>query len=186
MKTTVTRLYDRYQDAAAAVNALMEAGFPAEDVSLVVNNAGNPHLTVTTPVADAPDAAGAGAGAGALLGGGAGLLAGLGLMAIPGLGPVVAAGWLAATAAGAVAGAAAGAAAGGIVDALTASGVNEEHANVYAESLRRGGALVTARAEEDRVGPVEAVLDRFSPVDPDERGRSYRESGWSRFDANLD
>ena len=87
-----------------------------------------------------------GAGIGGALGGGAGLLAGLGLLAIPGLGPVVAAGWLASTAVGA----AAGAAAGGIVGALVDAGEPEEHANVYSESVRRGGTLVTARvADQD-------------------------------------
>jgi hypothetical protein len=66
-------------------------------------------------------------------------------MAIPGVGPVVAAGWLAATTLGAVTGAVACGAAGGLIGALTDSGVPEEHAHVYAEGVRRGGTLVTAR-----------------------------------------
>ena len=77
------------------------------------------------------------------MGGTAGLPAGLGLLAIPGLGPVVAAGWLAATAVGA----AAGAATGGIVGALTEAGVSEEEAHSYAEGVRRGGTLVSARVQ---------------------------------------
>lgn len=188
MKVTITRLYQRYEDAAAAVNGLMDAGIPSEDISLVVNNAGNTQLTEGRPVVDprtddpTGEAAGAGAGAGALLGGGAGLLAGLGLLAIPGLGPVVAAGWLASTAAGAVAGAAAGAAAGGIIGALTESGVTEEHANVMAEGVRRGGSLVTVRVEEERVAATGPLLDRYGPSDPDALGRRYREAGWTRFD----
>ena len=78
------------------------------------------------------------------MGGTAGLPAGLGLLAIPGLGPVVAAGWLAATAVGA----AAGAATGGIVGALTEAGVSEEEAHSYAEGVRRGGTLVSARVAD--------------------------------------
>ena len=74
----------------------------------------------------------------------AGLLAGLGLLAIPGLGPVVAAGWLAATAVGA----AAGAATGGVVGALTEAGVSREDADSYAEGVRRGGTLVSARVAD--------------------------------------
>jgi hypothetical protein len=64
--------------------------------------------------------------------------------AIPGLGPVVAAGWLTATAVGA----AAGAATGGIVGALTEAGVSKDDASLYAEGVRRGGTLVSARVPE--------------------------------------
>src|SRR5439155_20856442 len=90
---------------------------------------------------DAATAAGTGASIGTVVGGGAGLLAGLGMLEIPGIGPVVAAGWLVSTAAGA----AAGAAAGGLIGSLTGAGVSKEHAHIYAEGVRRGGSLVTAR-----------------------------------------
>ena len=65
-------------------------------------------------------------------------------MAIPGVGPVVAAGWLVAT----LAGAAAGAATGGILGALTQAGISNDDAQVYAEGLRRGGAVVSARVND--------------------------------------
>src|SRR6185437_13482826 len=99
----------------------------------------------------AASGAGTGATTGAVLGGGAGLLAGLGMLAIPGVGPVVAAGWLVATLAGAGAGAAVGAAAGGLVGSLTAAGVPEREAHVYAEGVRRGSSLVTVRAGPDSI-----------------------------------
>ena len=67
-----------------------------------------------------------------------------GLMAIPGVGPVVAAGWLVAT----LTGAAAVGTAGGIVGALSQAGFSPEDADVYAESIRRGGALVSVKVEE--------------------------------------
>ncbi|WP_022716829.1 hypothetical protein, partial [Rhizobium mongolense] len=118
--------------------------------------------------------------------GAGGLLAGLGLLAIPGVGPVVAAGWLAATAAGAAAGAVAGGVTGGLIGALTSSGVSEEDAHLYAEGVRRGGTLVTARVEEGRVAEAEAILQRSNWVDPTERRRAYMEEGWTRFDDSLD
>ena len=90
---------------------------------------------------DRAEAAGTGAAIGAAAGGAAGLLTGLGLMAIPGVGPVVAAGWLVAT----LAGAAAGGVTGGAVGALTEAGISKDEADVYAEGLRRGGAVVSAR-----------------------------------------
>lgn len=191
MTTTVSRLYDSHDAAANAVTALVDAGVPRDDISLVASNAeGNAEGTgdqrTIVETGEASGGAGTGAGIGGVIGGGAGLLAGLGMLAIPGLGPVVAAGWLASTAAGAVAGVAAGAVTGGIIGALTNAGVSEEHAHVYAEGIRRGGALVTARIEENQTDAVNAVLDRYGAVDPDARGRSYREAGWERFDERAD
>jgi|JI10StandDraft_1071094.scaffolds.fasta_scaffold24456_5 hypothetical protein len=186
MKTTISRLYDSYDDAARAVNGLVDAGVPHEDISIVANNADGRTVPTVVETTEAGTGAGTGAGIGGLLGGGAGLLAGLGMLAIPGLGPVVAAGWLAATAAGAVAGVAAGAVTGGIVGALTNAGVSEDHAHVYAEGVRRGGALVTARVDDERLTVANAVLDRHGAIDPDARGRAYRDSGWSRFDERAD
>ena len=110
MTQVVTALYDSYDSAVAAVNALEDAGFPHSEISIVSNNDDDryPRDDRTKTAEDA----GKGAGIGAAIGGVGGLLTGLGLMAIPGVGPVVAAGWLAATAAGAATGAVVGGAAG--------------------------------------------------------------------------
>lgn len=179
---TVTGLFDDYTDASAAVSALESAGVASKDISIISNNADNRHANTS----NAAEGAGTGAGIGAAVGGAGGLLTGLGLMAIPGVGPVVAAGWLAATAAGAVAGAVAGGATGGIFGAMTNSGVSEEDAHVYAEGVRRGGSLVTAKVDEALVPEAEAILKRSSWVDPAERRASYGEHGWTRFNDTLD
>jgi hypothetical protein len=121
--------------------------------------------------------AGTGAGVGATIGGAAGLLAGLGLLAIPGLGPVVAAGWLASTALGALA----GGTIGGVIGALSQAGVKDEDAQLYAEGLRRGGSLVSARIPGGDRSRVESILSR-SAVNLTERAAAYRKTGWSRFD----
>ena len=142
MTTTVTGLYDRYDNAQRAVDALEAAGIPSSSISVVANNGDDYHKT------KAADDAGAGAGIGAAVGGVGGLLTGLGIMAIPGVGPVVAAGWLAATAVGAVGGAVVGGAAGGIVGAMTKEGIPEADAHVYAEGVRRGGTLLTAKVDD--------------------------------------
>lgn len=107
-------------------------------------------------------------------------------MAIPGVGPVVAAGWLAATAAGTAAGAVAGGATGGIIGAMTNSGVSNEDANFYAEGVRRGGSLVTARVQDALVPEAEAILKRSNWVDPAARRAAYTKEGWTRFDETLD
>ena len=107
----------------------------------------------------------------------AGLLAGLGLLAIPGLRPVVAAGWLAATAVGA----AAGAATGGIVGALTEAGVSAEDAHSYAEGVRRGGTLVSARVADTDRSRVDSILNE-SAVDLRDRSAAWQKAGWKSFD----
>jgi hypothetical protein len=171
---TVCRVYDSYAQARAAVDAVQGAGVPAADVSIVANK------YVSAEHADVDEVSGGakGAGIGGALGGGAGLLAGLGLLAIPGLGPVVAAGWLASTAVGA----AAGAATGGIVGALVDAGVDREHADVYSESVRRGGTMVTVRTRDEDAGRVAALLESHKPIDPVVRGAEYRKTGWQTFD----
>ena len=190
---TISRLYDNYDAAARAVAELERAGIPHSDISIIANNADGWYDRDRTAsrtagkvdrdldgVDDRAEGAAAGAGIGAAVGGVAGLLAGLGLLAIPGIGPVVAAGWLASTALVA----AAGGAVGGLVGALTQAGVSEEDAHVYAEGVRRGGTLVTARVPETDRQRYEAILDR-SAVDIRERAKLYEEGGWNRFDPDA-
>jgi hypothetical protein len=182
MAVTISRLYDRYADAERAVAALQTAGVPHSDISIVANNSDEWYSSDKKDrdrdgVDDRAESAGKGAGIGAGIGGTAGLLAGLGLLAIPGLGPVVAAGWLAATAVGA----AAGAATGGIIGALTEAGVSEEDAHTYAEGVRRGGTLVTARVSDSDRAKFEAFLDQSS-VNIRDRRAMWQKYGWQRFD----
>jgi hypothetical protein len=187
MTITISRLYDNYSDAQNAVARLEAAGVPHSDISIVANNSegwfneGDSKVDRDRDgVDDRAEGAGTGAGIGAGLGGTAGLLAGLGLLAIPGLGPVVAAGWLAATAAGA----AAGAATGGIIGALTQAGVSDDDAHTYAEGVRRGGTLVTARIAENDRASLETVLHQ-SAININERRATWQKAGWQRFDPSA-
>lgn len=183
MTVTISRLYDTYADAQNAVRGLEAAGVPHSEISIVANNSDswfNSDKKVDRDgngVDDRAEGAGKGAGIGAGLGGAAGLLAGLGLLAIPGLGPVVAAGWLAATAVGA----AAGAATGGIVGALTQAGVSKEDAPLYAEGVRRGGTLVSARVPDADRTRLDAILNK-SAVNLRDRSAAWQKSGWKAFD----
>jgi len=182
---TITGLYVNYDDAKAAVKALEGAGVSSDDISIVTNKA-NGGVDVEGQGNRAAEGAGTGAGIGAVAGGAGGLLTGLGMLAIPGVGPVVAAGWLAATAAGAVAGAVAGGAVGGIVGAMVESGVPEKDAHFYAEGIRRGGSVVTARVEDSRTASAETILNSSPRVDIAARRASYAEKGWNRFDETAD
>lgn len=191
MSVVITRLYDNYQHASQAVADVEASGIPHSAISLIANNSdGRYSDSVAAPASPGPEAApsdpaaeGAGTGAtvGTVLGGAAGLLTGLGLLAIPGVGPVVAAGWLVATALGA----GIGAASGGLVGSLVGAGMSEDDAHVHAECVRRGGTLVTVRAEENQAAMVEQSLAKHSTVDVSTRADEYRRGGWSRFDESA-
>ena len=186
-----TRLYDNHADATHVVDALQAAGIPHSDISLVSNNSEGQHgaattgattgLTSSDPEQGASTGAGTGASLGTVLGGGAGLLAGLGALAIPGVGPIVAAGWLVAT----LTGAGVGAAAGSLLGSLTGAGVSEADAHVHAEGVRRGGTVVTVRAEQIEGARIEAILDGRTPVDLATRRAEYEAEGWSKNDASA-
>ena len=154
MTRTITRSYDIYETAATVVENLEGAGIPDSDISVI----GKDDLAKNNNTAE-------GAGIGAGVGGAAGLLAGLGMLAIPGVGPVVAAGWLAATAAGAVA----GAAAGGLVGSLTSAGVDEDEANYHAETVCRGGTVVSVKASDEHAASVEEIMDGATPINRETR-----------------
>lgn len=182
---TITGLFDTRDQADSAVRALRDAGISSNDISLVANNADGAYAA-DGDGEGAMEGAGTGAGVGAAVGGAGGLLAGLGMLAIPGIGPVVAGGWLLATAVGAATGAVVGGAAGGLIGALTDAGVDERDAHVYAEGVRRGGVLVTARVDETFVDTAQAILQSDNGVNIETRRRDYEASGWESFDETAD
>lgn len=181
-KQTITALYDRYEDASIAINKLEAGGIAHSDISLVSSNEADRHSSRLAHDPDhenakeiAKDGTGTGATLGTVLGGAAGLLAGLGLIAIPGVGPVVAAGWLVAT----LTGAGVGAAAGGLVGALAGAGIGEADAHVYDEGVRRGGTLVTVRADDARAPMVMDILEEHGSINLAERADQWRTEGWA-------
>ncbi|WCM25894.1 hypothetical protein NDN01_17940 [Sphingomonas sp. QA11] len=192
MNHIITRLFDDFADAQHAVIELERVGVSHGDISLVSHKSHPKHAGVkvrephdhTAGEASAIDG-GVGAATGGVLGAAGGALAGLGLLAIPGLGPVVAAGWLASAAVGALVGGAVVGAAGGLVGALTHAGVSQEEADVYAEGVRRGGTLVSAKVDDEHVALAEAALDSTPSVDIATRGAAYRQAGWTGFDAEA-
>ena len=162
--TTIHQIYDDYETAAAAVHDLEAAGFTGKEVTLVSD-------------IDPDNGAEIGAKTGAILGGGAGLLAALGAVAIPGIEPLVAAGW----AWPLLAGSAIGALVGSIVGALIDNGVPSSNAHDYAETLRRGGALVIARVAGKRAEAARRVLNSRRPAEA-ARGRAR---GWRRLEEHA-
>lgn len=186
----VVGMFDNVRDAEAAVRDLRNAGVQDADISFVGRDKDEATMASNEYLAEghseAAEGAGLGATSGTVVGGLTGLLVGLGILAIPGVGPVIAAGTLA-TALGTTAlGAGIGAAAGGLLGALVGAGVPEEDAHIYAEGIRRGNALVMARVNDTMVDTTIDIMDRHNVVDIDERAQSYRDTGWSGFDANAE
>jgi len=178
----ITGLFDSHEQAAEAVRKLRDLGVRSEDISLVANNA---ERYVIEDEDDIAEGAEAGAGVGAIVGGAGGLLAGLGTFAIPGIGPIVTGGWLLATAVGALTGAVIGGATGGLIGALTEAGISEPEAHVYAEGVRRGGTIVTARVENSKADTADLILHNGGRVDLAARRRAYEAEGWERFNEDA-
>ena len=175
---TMTGLYDTQEKALETALELKAAKIAESDISVVAAKPPGRRTASDGATGNMTDTGvGQGAAVGGTLGAAAGLAAGLGALMIPGIGPVMALGWLLPTAMGA----AVGASGGGVLGALIGAGVNEEHAHVYAEGVRRGGALVTVRADDAQAPAVEAILARRS-INPEARGELYRSEGWTQFD----
>jgi hypothetical protein len=191
MTQTLTHVYSDYAAADQTVRALKGAGLGDSHIGIVASNADGWHKPGSDSIDpkhdkdrdgkdDRSEGAVTGGGLGAIAGGAVGVAAGLGMLAIPGIGPVVAAGWLASLAAGAVA----GGAAGGIVGALVESGTSKENAALYAEAVRRGGAIVTAKVSDDDAAKYKAIMSQ-NDFDVAARESAYRSSGWNGYDPSA-
>ena len=169
MAKTVVGLLENPEEARKVVEELRHSGFRKKDIGLVVKDVPEEFKAVMKDMGK---------------GGAIGALAGLVLAAttaiVPGLGPLLVAG----PAAALVAGAAYGGLAGSIIGGLISKGVPEDDAHAYAEGVRRGGALVTVRAENDeQIERAVEIMQRHGAVKIDERMRQWKSNGWSgRFD----
>ena len=184
---TVVGIYDRISQARNAVNDLVDAGLSRDDVSLIAPDPEGHYADYVSTEDSATaettgDAAAEGAIAGGVIGGLGGVLVGLGAFAIPGIGPIVAAGPIVAG----LVGAGVGAATGGLLGALVQWGVPEEEAGYYAEAVRRGSTLVAVRTPDNQVDRVVDILERFNPVDVNQRAESWREEGWTGYDTEAE
>ena len=74
-----------------------------------------------------------------------------------------------------------GAATGGIVGALTEAGVSDEDAHSYAEGVRRGGTLVSARVPDADRSRLDSVLNE-SAINLRDRSAAWQKAGWKSFD----
>lgn len=179
MKVTLAALYDHYSDAEAVVRHLEAAEIPDDDISIIASNIRDRYATRMKERGEPGAASGA-----PFAGERGGVLSELGVLAIPGAGPVLAAGWLiAGTGFSTRDGGANGGS--GLFASLVDCGVSREDAQIYAEGVRRGGAVVTVRVEERIASRIRAILESERQVDPKARCRLYRAAGWTGFDENA-
>ncbi len=69
----------------------------------------------------------------------------------------------------------------GFWDSLKDLFMPDEDRYGYAEGLRRGGYMVSVRAEEASYNRVLGILDRDGAVDMDQREASWRSEGWAGY-----
>jgi hypothetical protein len=149
--THVIGVYESLPEAQQAVEQLLRAGVPVEDVSIVANleNEERVHGFVSPG-----EAAKEGARRGAMVGGLFGLLSGTAFFFAPGVGPVVVVGALAS----ALAGAGEGALAGGVIGAILGKIVQRQHIQQYEQHVKDGKYLVVVRSDPATLERIQETL----------------------------
>lgn len=171
MAKTVAAFFDRFLLAEDAIDALQKAGFDRNNISIVSSDANKEHeRRITGGMSEMLS----GAGAGAAIGGIAGLVLGLAALSIPGVGPIVAAGPLATS----LGSAGLGAAAGGLLGAFKEAEIPENDAHYYAEGVRRGGAVVLVKTDDEHASEAQRILDDAGAADIEQRGAEWQKEGW--------
>ena len=156
-------LYHSRETAEDAVQALKDAGYDMDKVSVIAKDAAPIAGEETTETIGnkADEGATAGAVTGGALGGITGLLVGLGTLAIPGIGPILLAGAEATAIATTLAGAGIGAAAGGLVGGLIGLGIPEEKAKIYSDHVAQGSFLVIVTGTATEIDGAAIIMKRY-------------------------
>ncbi len=142
-KTAVFGLYAGRTAAESAVDALVNAGFSNNAISVLLPDDHTTKDFAHEKHTKAPEGTTTGVAAGGSIGGTLGLLAGIGALAIPGVGPFIAAGPIM----GALAGLGVGGAVGGLVGALVGMGIPEYEAKRYEGRIKEGGVLLSVHCD---------------------------------------
>lgn len=68
----------------------------------------------------------------------------------------------------------------------TDDGDTTRHADVYSEAVRRGSYMLTVHADSDEQAERACdIMNRYDPVDIDERSSTWRNEGWSGYDTSA-
>src|SRR6202166_2336042 len=169
-KVAVFGIYSTRSASENGADSLMNSGFPASDISVLLpESLGGPKDMGTEKATKAPEGTAAGATTGGIIGGTLGVLAGVGLLAIPGLGPFIAAGPIMAG----LAGLGVGGAVGGVTGALIGMGIPEFEAKRYEGRLKTGGILLSVHCDtSDEIKRAKEVLKVTGAEDVSSTGES--------------
>lgn len=170
---TVVGMFESASDVNGAITELMNQGFTKPEISVLARK----EVIKETGV-DVVTGAEVGAITGGVAGGVVGLLLGIGALAIPGVGWVIVGAefltWIGAT----LLGATAGAIGGGLIGGLTALGLPEHEAHVFAEGIKRGNVLLAVRTVEERAQIASDVMRKFHGLDVDTQRQKLETTGW--------
>jgi hypothetical protein len=189
-KVGVFGIYSTRAAVENAADALVKAGFPSSDISVLLpESLGGPKEMGTEKATKAPEGTAAGVTTGGLIGGTLGVLAGVGLLAIPGLGPFIAAGPIMAG----LAGLGVGGAVGGVTGALIGMGIPEFEAKRYEGRLQKGGILLSVHCDtSEEIKRAKDIVERTGGEDVTSTGeassdapRSDREAAARAARGNL-
>lgn len=72
----------------------------------------------------------------------------------------------------------------GVWDSIKNAFLPDEDRHTYEEGLRRGGVLLTADVDDERVDEAVGVLEEANSIDVDERASEWRSSGWEYAGGN--
>ena len=61
----------------------------------------------------------------------------------------------------------------------------DEDRHTYAEGLKRGSYLLSARVPDELAEAAEDILESSEPIDLDERSASWRQNGWAGYEAGT-
>ncbi len=165
----VLESYRSEAEAERAVRALQDAGFGADEISIVAKDQDRAQDVAQDTGTDTAEGAGIGAATGGVLGALGGLIVGATALTIPGIGLVIA-GPLAAV----LGGAGIGAITGGLAGALAGLGVSEDDAKQYEQRVEAGDILVVVAAGQ-REAEARQILEGRSYEPVREETRYVRE-----------
>jgi hypothetical protein len=167
--TAAFGIYPNRSALECGITALRDAGYRAEDISVLYpENLGNKDFAHEKDT-KAPEGTATGAVTGGAIGGVLGWLAGLGTIAIPGIGPFIAAGPIVA----ALAGVGAGGTVGGIAGGLIGVGIPEYEAKRYQGRLEKGGILVSVHCDNSEwTTKAKDILEKTGAEDVSSTGEA--------------
>jgi hypothetical protein len=162
-------IYSSATQAERAVDHLMKAGFPSNDISVLLPDSQSTKDFAHQKDTKAPEGTTAGVAAGGALGGTLGVLVGVGALAIPGLGPFIAAGPIMAG----LAGLGVGGAVGGLIGALVGMGIPEYEAKRYEGRIKEGGVLLSVHCDtSEEIKRAKDLLKQTGAEDISSAGES--------------